>query len=192
MPVLHLMCFYGICIDTLLVGAVVEVDSLPPLAGFTPNIVGSQVTYTNTSQRARVYDWHMGDGTRYNTVNVTHNYLQGGIYNVTLYAHNACGVDSFNIQVLTAAEALAEALNAMELYPNPSDGVFTLRLNMPSAQAILLTVMDITGKVVAEHTEAVTSGVYHRTFDLSSVPPGVYMLQLKSGDASVHRKLMIE
>ena len=183
---------YGICIDTLLVGAVVQVDSLPPLAGFTPSITGSLVNYTNTSMRARVYDWHMGDGNTYNTVNVTHTYTQGGIYDVTLYALNACGIDSFKIQVLTAAEALSDALQGMELYPNPSDGIFTLRLNMPSSEILKFTVTDITGKLVYQAEETAGIGVYDRMIDLRSVTPGVYMMQLKGGDAAVYRKLIIE
>jgi hypothetical protein len=142
--------------------------------------------------RARVYDWHMGDGNTYNTVNVTHTYTQGGIYDVTLYALNACGIDSFKIQVLTAAEALSDALQGMELYPNPSDGIFTLRLNMPSSEILKFTVTDITGKLVYQAEETAGIGVYDRMIDLRSVTPGVYMMQLKGGDAAVYRKLIIE
>jgi hypothetical protein len=182
----------GICLDTLLVGAVVQVDSLPPLAGFTPTLNNSQVTMTNTSLRARTYLWNMGDGNTYNTVNATHTYAQGGIYTITLYAYNACGVDSFQLQVLTARDELSGIFSGLEIFPNPGNGMFHLKMDISQGAELEYKVNDLKGRTLIEGKDFAPAGYYTRTFDLNDAATGVYILSLKSGSSLVHRKLIIK
>lgn len=182
----------GICTDTVANGAVVRVDSLPPLAGFTPTLVNNQINYTNTSIRARSYYWDMGDGTNYNTTHVNHTYNSGGIYSVTLYAYNSCGVDSFKIQVMVGSDELSEPFSTLELYPNPGKGVFNLNMDVSSSGTIAYSVFDLRGKEIVSGEDAVTTGKYSKSIDISHVSSGIYMLTLKKGDAVIHRKLIVE
>lgn len=182
----------GICTDTLANGAVVSVDSLPPLAGFTPTILGTQVNYSNTSVRANAYLWKMGDGTEYTSTNVTHQYSQGGIYTVVLYAYNACGMDSFRIQVMTATDPLAQDLQGLEVFPNPTSGIVNIRFLSTDVNAAHFTVTDLSGKVVFTGDEQGSLGMVQTTLDAGSLSSGVYFLNIRKGNATTNRKLVIE
>lgn len=181
----------GICTDTLMNGAVVAVDSLPPLAGFTPTLLGSTVNYNNTSIRANAYLWKMGDGTEYTSTNVTHSYTQGGIYTVVLYAYNACGWDSFLIQVMTQVDPLADDLQSLEVYPNPGNGVFHIRVNSTNNSPMEYSLTDLSGKAIFIGKEEMNIGTMDKTVDLSRFASGVYLLNIRKGEAVVNRKLII-
>lgn len=182
----------GICTDTLVNGAIVTVDSLPPLAGFTPAIIGSLVNYNNTSIRANDYLWKMGDGTEYTSTNVTHQYTQGGIYTVVLYAYNACGWDSFKIQVMTAVDPLANDLQTLEVFPNPGNGLFHIRMNSTNSSPLEYAITDLSGKQVYLGKEEMSIGTMAKSIDLSRFASGVYLLNIRKGDATVNRKLIIK
>ena len=183
---------FGICTDTLMNGAVVTVDSLPPLAGFTPTILGSMVNFNNTSIRANSYLWKMGDGTEYTSTNVTHQYSQGGIYSVVLYAYNACGWDSFRIQVTTAIDPALDDLQSLEIFPNPGNGVFNIRMNSTNISPMEYSVTDLSGKVIYAGKEDMILGLNQKMLDISRCSAGVYLLNIRKGDAAMHRKLIVE
>jgi hypothetical protein len=173
-------------------GAVVTVDSLPPLAGFTPTILGSMVNFNNTSIRANSYLWKMGDGTEYTSTNVTHQYSQGGIYSVVLYAYNACGWDSFRIQVTTAIDPALDDLQSLEIFPNPGNGVFNIRMNSTNISPMEYSVTDLSGKVIYAGKEDMILGMNQKMLDISRCSAGVYLLNIRKGDAAMHRKLIVE
>lgn len=50
-----------------------------------------EVTFTNYSQNATVYEWNFGDGNSSEEENPTHTYAEAGSYEVTLTATNADG-----------------------------------------------------------------------------------------------------
>jgi hypothetical protein len=90
---------------------------------------------------------------------------------------------SFNTPVSRLADS-GEALGLnLKVYPNPSTGLFTVSFNaVESGQAhIILT--DVTGRVAHKQSVRVESGENQLAIDLSGNPQGVYLLQLRQGEA---------
>jgi PKD repeat protein len=64
------------------------------VADFNFNVTGKAVAFTNTSTDAASYSWVFGDGNTSNNPNLTHTYLNDGVYNVTLTTTNNCGTST--------------------------------------------------------------------------------------------------
>ncbi len=182
----------GICVDTLTNGVVVLVDSLPPLAGFTPVISGTQVQLTNTSRRANTYSWDMGDGTIYTTVNIpSHTYQNGGIYDVVLYAYNACGQDSFRLNLQVDRSGDLTVFEGLSVYPNPSSGKFWIQLPVQGSDSYQVLVKDLEGRNVYQQVLDFRNG-NAQLIDISTQSSGLYLLEIIHPRAVSRHKIWID
>jgi hypothetical protein len=85
-----------------------------------------------------------------------------------------------------------EIVEDLNVFPNPSNGVFTLTFENASNRNISLEVLDIQGRVV--HAEAAIGsgfGSVRHEFDLSGLRPGFYLLRLSDGDRFQGRKIQV-
>jgi len=77
-------------------------------------------------------------------------------------------------------------------YPNPFNPSTTIKYSIPDAGVVTLKVYDLLGKEVStlvnEHQQA---GTFDVSFNGSSLASGVYYYQLKSGDFTETKKLML-
>lgn len=82
-------------------------------------------------------------------------------------------------------------LGSLSIVPNPSNGQVSLGLDLREAQLLQVDVMDMAGKRV--HTAAINAaqGVSRHAFDLSAVPAGIYLMQVKGAIAQMTQKLVI-
>jgi hypothetical protein len=78
----------------------------------------------------------------------------------------------------------------LSVYPNPSAGMVTVSLYSEES-SVLLSLMDVTGKVVFEERVLNTQGLMSRTLDLGTLPRGVYTLRLQGAEHSTAEKLVL-
>ncbi|MCB0575636.1 MAG: PKD domain-containing protein, partial [Saprospiraceae bacterium] len=71
----------------------------PPTAGFSAQVNGAVVNFTNGSVNATSYSWEFGDGSTSSAANPMHTYLTDGTYTVMLTATNNCGSVTFTQEV---------------------------------------------------------------------------------------------
>lgn len=81
-----------------------------------------------------------------------------------------------------------EAL-AASVYPNPSTGIFNVRLEESSATSTMISVFDAAGRLVFE--KSASMGQTYETFDLSSYSKGNYVLKIKHGKKAKVEKLVL-
>ncbi len=103
--------------------------------------------------------------------------------------------DSTELADVAALQAIVDACNSVNvaafdaehisIYPNPSDGRFTIALRR---SGVALSVVDMTGRTVLEKELLDTENV----IELSDEFHGVYFLKLRSGSEVVISKLVIE
>jgi hypothetical protein len=83
-------------------------------------------------------------------------------------------------------------VDRLEFYPNPSDGKFNVNFSSPEKGYLLITVMDMNGKMVYEERVPDFQGTYSKAYDLSTVGRGMYILRMTIGKNSSYKKLVIE
>jgi hypothetical protein len=104
--------------------------------------------------------------------------------------------DAFTVNFLDASDpscitvGIEEANEAsVNVYPNPSNGAFTVEVNGVESMA-QLSVMDLTGRVV--YTEgAMLNGNFRKELNLNVVS-GTYLLQILTEEGRITRKLQVK
>lgn len=85
-----------------------------------------------------------------------------------------------------------EIVEDLNVFPNPSNGAFTLTFENRDQRDISLEVLDIQGRVVyAEASIGSGFGSVRHEFDLSGLRPGFYLLRLSDGDRFQGRKIQV-
>jgi len=79
----------------------------------------------------------------------------------------------------------------MVISPNPSHGLFTLRISGIDNKDLTITISDITGRTIA-HRALNGSASQQEQFDLSGSPKGLYLVKIQTSGESIIRKLVIE
>jgi len=88
--------------------------------------------------------------------------------------------------------SLNAALNtAMSVSPNPSAGVFTLKLNAGSRVTGDVEIIDVTGRTV--YTQSIDLiGTENMNIDLSSAAKGIYTVLLKTANGNAAKRISID
>ena len=77
-----------------------------PVAGFSSEVDGSTVRFTNTSARADSYFWDFGDGNTSTEESPTHTYSSDGTYTVILTATSSAGEATTEQTVIISANSV--------------------------------------------------------------------------------------
>ncbi len=104
-----------------------------PIAGFTYQINGSSVTFTNTSTGATSYNWAFGNGNTSTATSPAITYGTTGNYSVTLTAISPCGQ---NTTVQTVMIAVPPTANYTIVIPSSGCAPFPVQFNNLSTNAI--------------------------------------------------------
>jgi PKD repeat protein len=139
--------------------------------------------------------WDFGDGLNAATQNPSHTYLALGSFTVTLIVTNANGCRDTTTQTILINNYVGTDdqffASAFDLYPNPSDGIFHLYLELYKRSDLNIQVMDVNGRTVyADHISKAQT--YQGDIDLHNLSKGVYVLSLEAGDKKVFKKLVIQ
>ncbi len=89
----------------------------------------------------------------------------------------------------TGVEAV-DFSNSLEIYPNPSSGVFEVAIGNKGQGDFFLKIFDLSGKNLLTQTFS-ADGNTVRTIDAREFPKGIYVLNFKSKKISVNKKLVI-
>jgi PKD repeat protein len=165
-----------------------------PSPSFSQNANFNVVTFTNTSTNATSYSWNFGDGNTSTEANPTHTYATGGQYEVTLTATNQCGFQSTTIEITVQANNVEDipGISRFDVFPNPNSGRFTLVMEGAPQNELELSLTNVLGQRLHSEKADFRSGQLTRDFSFSQLSAGMYILQVKSGEKAMFRKLVIE
>ncbi len=154
-----------------------------PSASFDYEILAPRIiSFENTSQNASYYNWNFGDGTTSTDVNPTHEYLETGVFEVTLNAqNNFCGnAFSSSVILLTATEDIVE--NGTYIYPNPVGDQLHV-----SSESMKLDIQIFDAKATLLLRKTISKG---EVIDLSSFENGIYYIEIKENSSTTTFKLL--
>jgi hypothetical protein len=80
---------------------------------------------------------------------------------------------------------------SMQVYPNPTNGLFELSFNASTAQNYKVTVLNTLGEIVYEYQLNDFAGEHQRMIDLSTLSKGVYVINVSSPTKNVMRKITV-
>ncbi len=168
-------------------GKTVTVNALPSASvtasGALTFCAGGSVTFTASSGNGYTYQWLKNGNNISGATNISYTATTAGTYKVVVTKTNGCSKTS-NGKVVTinckTGEEYSNSLN-MGVYPNPTQNHLTVTFESEYAYS-LLKVLDVTGKVISQLELKGEEGGFEDELDVSFLSPGVYMLQVTSGD----------
>ena len=165
-----------------------------PTSNFDFEINGPTVSFINTSSNATTFDWIFGDGTGSSDGSPTHTYPTFGDFEVTLTATNDCGSRSNTQIVSVVVDNVAEipGIEQFNLFPNPNDGRFTLFLKGQPLPELEVHFYNLLGQRLLRETLDFSAGLLSKQYQYGQLPAGVYVLQLRSGNQALYRKVVVE
>lgn len=170
-----------------------------PTAAFTTSATSiplfQSIQFTDGSTGATAWEWDFGDGMTSTQQNPNYTYLAIGTFNACLTATNGnctntiCQTITVGPPVEVEDELFANAIN---LYPNPSTGIFSLDFDLTKSVDLGIDVLSMAGQRLL-HRDLKAVRYQHESFDLQDLSSGVYILKVTSTKGDVWlRKLVIE
>ncbi|MBK6931848.1 MAG: T9SS type A sorting domain-containing protein [Saprospirales bacterium] len=77
------------------------------------------------------------------------------------------------------------------MWPNPANNHLTVEVPLEADAEVQVTIFDATGKAAAQQHRALAKGDNQFAFDLSALSNGVYLVQVRNGDTSNVRRLVV-
>jgi PKD repeat protein len=165
-----------------------------PVAGFTSQDDNGTVSFNNTSQGGSNYLWDFGDGSTSIEQSPTHSYANSGNYNVSLTVTNACGASTLQqiIVIVIVGTHDANWLEHFKLYPNPTFGQLVIEMIGKSEASLEFALFNNLGQLAHSEIVDFSSGTLSKRFDFSQLPAGPYTLRIKSKDAAIYEKIILQ
>ncbi len=163
-----------------------------PIPDFTYVENQLEVSFTNSSTNADLYFWNFGDNETSEEINPIHVYKTSGEYDVVLTSSNEnCGENTFSttINILVTMVESIEPENYATIYPNPSNGTFTIKINNPIQSDLTIEITSITGKKI--YSKVIKTQKAINQINLSSFPQGIYIVKFSSKDLVKTDKIII-
>mgnify|MGYP000461291546 CR=1 FL=1 len=79
---------------------------------------------------------------------------------------------------------------SLRVFPNPATNLLRIEFNNPYVHEVSIQLMNIQGQIVA-HKIVAEQGMIKQRFDLSGLPPGIYMLIIRSDLWNTARKVVM-
>jgi hypothetical protein len=153
------------------------------------------VTFEATGTGAINYTWDMGDGTVYNNETiVNHSYANAGTYQVVLIADNGVCSDKAIIEIVVNETIITTIFNSEAgklLAYHYGDKLFFKQTFTIEEAKLNATLYNALGQTVLTINEPVLAHNQVLTVPLSDIANGAYILQLKAGDKTAVKKIVI-
>ncbi|RLD73201.1 MAG: hypothetical protein DRI87_04565 [Bacteroidetes bacterium] len=80
----------------------------------------------------------------------------------------------------------------LSIYPNPTSGQLQVAFDIEKSQSLEIQLMSINGQVIQKDIVNAFSGHYSKSFDLSDLAKGVYILSIISDNGKVDKKVVLK
>ncbi len=166
----------------------IKVFNLPPPPSWFFNTGNHQLMSTNPGSNS--VQWWLNGSPLIGDTGYYYTVTQDGYYQVQLTNVIGCTSisDSFQILVSSIGAELVHPIASTEMYPNPSDGNFTIKIELPVEQEITIEIIDNLGKLIYIKESGMQRGIFSENIFLNRLSNGVYFVIIKSDfDQTINR-----
>lgn len=157
-----------------------------------PSVI-TKVGVDLVSSTASKYQWFLGGTAIAGEIGSLIRPLSNGVYQVE--TENSAGCKVLSVPYTFTSVGIADGTNGwverFNVYPNPSRGRFTMELATKDLGEIDLMIYSSDGKVVYREFIIPTTNEVERNFDLRSLAPGYYQLELQTKKGNFVNRLII-
>ena len=126
-----------------------------------------------------------------------HTKTSGGLtveYNISHYVDTISFTDTVIVENCNTSVAYLNLVErTLTVYPSPTNDNVNIQFAMEGwVNDVDLMISDVLGRTVYTETIKNFDGQYNRQLDLSKNPDGIYLLQLKLGQKTIHRKIVLQ
>ena len=169
---------------------VVFFDELAPQIISLPN--GLLESSNDSSQS---YQWYFNGSPINGATNFSYCPLVSGNYVVAIIDANGCEVESNFAEITVNADApclvgIDEYGLSLDVYPNPSTGIYTVKYALQYQMDVELAVFDLVGTRVSDDV-LISSQSGTTVIDLSQEAEGVYLLRITLGNDKVLQQRLV-
>lgn len=100
-------------------------------------------------------------------------------------------VEDYTINVKASLSQESFSLQNLVIYPNPSQGKFTIELTADASTAVQLSIYDLRGRSLVKQ-EYDVYGKFQKELDLSHLASGIYLLEISDGSRNLTKKIIKE
>ncbi len=183
------------CVET---GASIEVELLPQYSAMSsttsavdemvpPGMNGEASVTVTGGSGDYTYEWSNGG------ITSTITGLEGGVYTVTVTDNSGCVDDiiaTVTVGTITGTEDLALS-QSVQVYPNPASHFTIVAYEFDEAKDLKYSLFNNIGqRVLVDQIDNVLSG--NVKIDVSTLPQGIYFLNITDGEGSMVKKLVVE
>jgi PKD repeat protein len=152
------------------------------------------ITLDATTPGAVSYLWTPGGATT-PTLDVTYAEFGIGAHDFTVAVNmGTCEITKSVSTFLDACTAIGEKSKdvTVSVFPNPSQGEFTLELNSAKMIVAGLTITNSLGMKVYAESDVTVNGKTVKNINLSNLSSGIYLLTLQNGEMKITQKILIK
>jgi trimeric autotransporter adhesin len=154
--------------------------------------VGGTINFNNFGSVATTYSWNFGDGQTSTQGVVSHTYNVAGTYTVVLTGTIGGCTSTSTLTILVGVSSVDQVSleEGISIFPNPSNGQFTMKIDMNDAQVIDVELYNAIGQIVT------TKSINHTNssvvnFDVSNQANGFYFVKVKTKNGTVTKRVAV-
>ena len=121
-----------------------------------------------------------------NSTGAVDNASSSSVSNAIVNGYNSCSGSTSISHELDAPDEL------IVIYPNPTNSVTTIKMNLDVQEEISVCIKSIDGKIIAQRSYGMMVGSHTLTFDVSSFSEGIYLVETIIGNEVITNKFVKE
>ena len=119
--------------------------------------------------------------------------MSNGLYSLYVTDALGCFTDTAFFQFNNLpTEINDQIISELNLYPNPTSGMFKLEFNMNLVSDYNIKVINVIGELVYEDNLKQFRGKYSKVYDMSYLPKSIYFIEINTPYGIVNKKLIVQ